>query len=850
MNMGSSRPISTVFQLSKKSLLLGSAAAFVLTGAANAQTTNDSEEVEESNIITVIARKQSESLQDVPVTVQAVTGETLDDYAIDRFEDIAARIPSLSVNTGGSGSGGSLSLRGIGSSPLSAAFDSAVAFDLDGVQISTLRLVQSGFMDLAQIDVLKGPQSLFFGKSASGGVVALRSANPTSDFEIGAKASYELEKKGWIAQGYVSGPISDSLGFRIAGRFSKTDAIFDNYAPGATNSELGEETEDVRVTLAWDPSDDFTANLKLSYSHFEDDGPASNIDIFCGLDGQVDTVLVAGAIPIPGGYDCDFQDGRTFVPDIATVVGGSPPQPARGLVPFNESEIFFGRLKWDWDINDSLTLSSVTGFLDLSAQEAAGFSFGGVAIPLAPGATDFFGTPVGQAASFGPAIADNSLQQFSQEFRITSDMDGPFNFMLGAFYENRQYGFLTSQSAVGGPVLAQLLAFPGFGPNGEDPATGFTYDWLKEHITKTNAYSLFGSVTYELSDRLEFSGGVRWTKEDKTNTIDLPYVHAALTAIGFAASGQFFGPIKFDDSNFSPEASLTYKVNDDINVYAAFKTGFKSGGIDNSALPSGGLLGLGNPAPDPNDPQGDTPGVVDPNDRSFNDVVVDSLVFDSETSIGGEIGFKGQFANRTFTLNASIFYYVFDDLQVQNFNSNTIQFNTGNASQLTSQGIDIDFAWRPDDIFTISGSVTHADTEFTKSFVPDPINFPNEDLLGRQGRVAPGWTGNIAADARIPLGDSFELGLGGNAKYSGSYFINDTAATDFTRTYIQPSYWTFDANISVGDPEDKWKLSLIGVNIGNEYYANFGGLRPFGTDDQSLYLNRGRQIFVEAAFKF
>ncbi|MFW5633841.1 MAG: TonB-dependent receptor plug domain-containing protein, partial [Erythrobacter sp.] len=172
----------------RRALLAGAAlSCLALPEAAFAQTMGTSEaQPSDANVIIVQARRQNETLQEVPVTVTAIGGETLQRFNVDQVADVVSRVPTLNVQVGGSGSGGQLSLRGVGSSNISAAFDSAVAFDFDGVQISTMRLVQSGFFDVEQIDVLKGPQSLFFGKSASAGVFAIRSANPTPDWEVGA----------------------------------------------------------------------------------------------------------------------------------------------------------------------------------------------------------------------------------------------------------------------------------------------------------------------------------------------------------------------------------------------------------------------------------------------------------------------------------------------------------------------------------------------------------------------------------------------------------------------------------------------------------------------------------------
>lgn len=157
--------------------LLGGAACLALAGMSGTawaqEAGSGAQEAEEDfsgNVILVQARKQTETLQEVPVTVTVIGGETLDRYGVDQVAEVVSRVPTLNVQVGGSGSGGQLSLRGVGSSNISAAFDSAVAFDFDGVQVSTMRLVQAGFFDTAQIDVLKGPQSLYFGKSASAGV--------------------------------------------------------------------------------------------------------------------------------------------------------------------------------------------------------------------------------------------------------------------------------------------------------------------------------------------------------------------------------------------------------------------------------------------------------------------------------------------------------------------------------------------------------------------------------------------------------------------------------------------------------------------------------------------------------
>ncbi|MEL7447074.1 MAG: TonB-dependent receptor, partial [Pseudomonadota bacterium] len=314
-------------------------------------------------------------------------------------------------------------------------------------------------------------------------------------------------------------------------------------------------------------------------------------------------------------------------------------------------------------------------------------------------------------------------------------------------------------------------------------------------------------------------------------TISVPYLHSFLIGPGFVPPGFFSGPIDFQDSNWSPEATIKYEVNPDFNVFASFKTGFKSGGIDNSALPSASLGAAAQ--------SGD----------------FSALIYDSETAIGGEVGIKSQWADRSFTLNATAYYYVFDDLQVQNFDGATIQFLTLNAGEVTTQGVDIGWNWStPVEGLNLSGNIAYLDAAFSDTFITeDPDGVANSgdetDINGRDTARSPTWSGNLAVDWFIPLGDTLELGFGGNAIYTDSYFTDEVTNNDFR----QDSYVAFDATVSIGDQDGKWKLALVGTNLTDEIWVNTSGERPFRPatgDDLVLTQNRGRQVYVEATVNF
>lgn len=829
--------------------------------------TPEADEANADDAIIVTARKQNETLQEVPVTISVVDGKTLSDYNASKAEDIAGRVPTLNVQVGGSGSGGTIALRGVGSSAISASFDSAVAFDFDGVQISTMRLVQAGFFDVGQIEVLKGPQSLYFGKSASAGVFSIKSAEPTADWQFGAKASYEFEEKGKVISGFVSGPLTETFGVRLAAQFTDVDR-YQRLQVGtpAVNNPRGIKDFVARATLNWEPDDSFTANLKLQYVRNENDGAITQSDLFCGANGRADEVwLLSGVVAIPAGYDCKTNNGRYFTPDVAPPLARSVPTPSKAVgfngVPFGKTELMFGRLKLDYDLTDRLRLTSVTGFVDLDSQDVDSYSYGGIGpafsplgnalgLPLAAlapalGAINGPGVPLG----VGTSDPVNKLKQFSQEIRLASDFDGPINFMIGGFFEDRKFTFDTAQQAVNISLIRPDPTLNLLG-GGQAIGTGFTFDYKKIHVTNTKAYSVFGSLTFKPTDDLEISGGLRYTDEKKVNTITVPYVHNSLayseTAPGsgifapspvFLRSGFFSGPIRFKDDNISPELTVKYSVNPDFNVFASFKTGYKSGGIDNSALPSNSLS------------QAALTG-------NFS-----SLIYKSEKARGGEIGFKSQLADRALTLNGTVFYYTFKDLQVQIFNATAVQFITTNAGKVSQKGAELEMRWRtPVEGLNISGALAYLNAKY-KSFILPGADLvigtaDDVDLGGRKVSRAPKIAGNLAFDWAIPVSDAYTIGLGGNMTFSAKYITNNSSLVD----YVQKGWATFDGRISFGSSEDRWRIALVGVNLADKIYTNTSGDRPFLAptngfgvprgDDIILNQNRGRQLYVEASVRF
>ena len=785
---------------------------FALPMAGNAQQAG-ARSIEE---VVVTARRQDETLQDVPVTITSVGGEQLDFFQIDQPEEIAARVPNFNIQTGGSGSGGTLNLRGVGSSAISAAFDSAVAFDIDGVQISRMRMVQAAFMDLEQVDILKGPQSLYFGKSATAGVISFRSANPGDEFEAKITAGIDTEMDGQYVDGMISIPFSDTFGARLAARYSENDEIWRNDAPGRP-SDFGEEDLAARLTLAWDPTEYLSFNWKTTITSREADDSIGNTDILCTVPGDPQGSSFPGGsgLVLPSGYDCDEDDGLSTLGGHNAFVGqnlaGNP-----NLQPFEELDTLLTRLQVEWDINENLTLTSITSYFELEEEGAGSFGY------------DING--------IGSNFTVNETEAFSQEFRLAGNFSDAVSFQLGLFVQDRELIFDTGQEAVGGAFLASLLGLPTTNPNGASE------DWRKIHTTDSTTESIFGSVTFQLSESLELTAGARYSEDERDQVIEVPNIFFLFQPPAFVPAGFNSGEIEFDDDDVSPEVSLLWRATDSVNFFAAYKTGYKAGGSDNSALPSASLATAA--------ASGD-----------FSE-----LIFQSETGAGFEVGMKGRFAEGSLRLDLTAFRYEYEDLQVQTFNAAAIQFSTTNAGELISQGLEADITWLPPvEGLSLYGSFSILNAEFSDSFIPeppvgitDPAVIAQFDLDGRSVSGAADFAFNIGGDYSRPIGDNLVWGLGVNVSYSDEYETQNEDPIGF----VQDAYWLLNSHVFFGSADGRWKVSVSGRNLTDELVVATSGGRPFadvsnntllpggiGFSDTILNYGRRRSILAQVEFR-
>lgn len=749
-------------------------------------------EIEE---VLITARQREEIAREVPVTLTSIDQQTAELFQLSSVRDISELVPNLITTQRGSGAAAAIYLRGIGSNNNDAAFDSAVALNFDGVMANSSRLITNGNLDMVQIDILKGPQSLYFGKGASAGVISIRSADPTKQFEGHLNLSREFEEDGLSAETLISGALSEQLLARLALRSHSADEVTHNSDPNAANQRRGEDHKDGRLTLIWSPSDVLTANLKYSFSDYENDGPLLFADIQCREGQAQHTEYTPALIQLPNNYNCDFRDQTIQVADQNVIEAESQPGNNDGM-PYGHQSLDIARLQLDWAISTDHKLTSITSLLDMNENGFDCYAY------------DSWGSNC--------ITTENTEESFSQELRLHSNYTDQLAITAGIYFQDRELLHRNYQIAFGISYLT-----------GADPVTGHTFDWIKEHTTDHRTLSAYANLTWNMDQHWALSLGGRFSDEEKDNIYSTPYVHDAISSGGKSASSGFSVATSFSDSNFSPEASLSYKT-ENTTYFIAYKTGFKSGGVAYSPLPVfDTYLNLA---------AGDT----------------SELIFDSETSQGFEIGMKSLMADNSLQVNTTLYRYIYEDLQIQDFDPVSLAFVTLNADEVTNTGIESDFIYQPQiDGLSIFGSIAYTDTEYTDSF----INIIGADLNGEKRQQAPEWTGNLGLNFNREITRGHLAGFNISATYTDDYLTNNSD-TGGPNSFTQPEFWRGDLAFYLENAENGWELRLTAKNISDKIFTSETVGRPNSTPngngeiDLVHFHNRGRQLTLTATYNF
>ena len=393
-----------------------------LAPAAYARSASAEQEATAGGVedIVVTARRRSERLQDIPVSISAVTNEEIQRRDISSLEKLAASTPQFTVARASNGSGAQLSLRGIGSSFTSIGIEQSVATVVDGVYYGQGRIINEGLFDLDRIEMLKGPQALFYGKNSTAGVISIATADPGKDREVIARAGYEFRARQVLGEAIVSGPLSETLGLRVAVRGSgmqrgyvenvagTIDAGLFDIATGTARTvnaapaiRFGPKEREflARATLKWQPTNEFTATIKGSINRTRNDNPSWNYIIYDCPAGT----------PVPAGAPCSrsFRNAQNGLP---AEMAASFPLAKKGgrLANDYSSQGLTATLNYELP---GATVTSVTNYNDNRNV----FVIDG----------DYYSSP----ASNIWTTEDDKFRAFSSELRVLTTNDGPINLL-------------------------------------------------------------------------------------------------------------------------------------------------------------------------------------------------------------------------------------------------------------------------------------------------------------------------------------------------------------------------------------------------------------------------------------
>lgn len=798
--------------------LLGAASVLALPATIHAQEAGaegaqaaaaDSRMLEE---VVVTARRQSESLLNVPVAVTALSGQSLDKAHVSDLTQIAEMTPNLQIVTTNSGTGAGIYLRGIGSSPSDAGLEQSVGINVDGVSVGRGRIVQAAQFDLKQVEVLKGPQALFFGKNSPAGVISITSADPSSSLTAMARVGYEFEANERYAEGFVSGPISDDLLFRIAGRFSKMDGWIKNTTQPAPNAAFpgfnipgpafdvtpATTSRVARATLKWAPSSNFTAVSKLMFNRVTGNGEDA-IEAYCGgaalASGHLTTISLTTGRPVTDPQSDCYLDKRRAT--------GAIPEPFRANWPaaqrkdgktWNAMNIYLGSLTLNYEL-ENIAFTSVTGYTKIDGESLVNSDYTSNAVIY--------------------SNASETSRTWSQELRVVSNYDLPINFTAGAFFEDSERA----------NTFKPYLGFAGF-----DPANGgsmYSFSNLWNATGKT--YSAYWQARLKLAEKLELAGGARYTKEKKSTSGRNLYINALGVAFGLARVGSVVAAReKFE--NWSPEVTLTYKPTSYAMAYVAYKTGYKSGGLSTPATLS-------------------TAYVADPS----------LLAFQPERSKGFEAGLKAELMDRTLRLGLTGYRYTFTDLQLSALNPGLVAYFIRNAGKARTTGVEASVDWRATRDLTLHAAATYNDAKYVNftgaQCYQDIYNTPAcpagargfYDRSGQPLPNAPKYTLQAGFDYEREIGEAWKIGVGAEAIYTSSFWTSQTG----NPAGIVKSFWRYNAGVRFGPISDRWQLAVIGRNLSDEYYYLYSSDKVLSIPgNYSAYTVRPKQVAVQLTVKY
>lgn len=831
-------------------------AALVTYNPALAQTTGDqaADDAEDSNVIIVTARRQDELLTEVPASVTVFGADAIDKTGIERADEFVQLTAGVTIITGTAEAGDTqINIRGINGT---RDAESSVALVVDGILKTNTAQLNQKQGTLRQIEVLKGPQGALYGRNAAAGAIVIQTLKPGDFLEGGIEASAAQDNT-YKASAYVSVPVGDGSGLVLSGSYTTSDGFFRNSflnnravvddqetwsIDGRFVTQLGDDTElDVKARYAdlSGASINFNASFHLPnfagvnpdffedvndhpfnfYSNIRPTNEQQTFEASAKIEHQFDAAVLTAWVLYSDVDQALTADGTSA--DFARFTFPSDPVTPTAASVASSNSCF-------------ATTAALTGF----PVNSPGF------VGTLP--TPFIFNPA-QGSTFGPyspTTCDGTQYQIrnqtdiSAEVRLASDSDGPLNWQVGAYFLNIDRDVGVSLGAdLGQGVIRELFN----DANSTNPTSQLYFDNFN-----TNVYAAFGSVDWEPSDRFNVGVALRYDIEDRSVSNLVPVATDPFTG-GPINPGQAFGAIADQSRTFKqlqPKVSLRYGLTDDVNLYANWGIGFKSGGFNNQG----------------------SAAVIDQNFNQFlgTNILIED-VFDKETSSAFEAGLKGSLWNGRVTFDLAGYYTQADDVQFFEFFVGAFGLLriVSNIDEVEIYGAEFNTNIEIVEGWDIFGSLNVTESEIK-------ANSSRPNTVGNKSPSTSDYTINLGTQVVAPIANSFDLVMRADYRITGPTFFHtvqdDVGPTLFSgllpgSALMLPAF-VGDADLTptereafgvldlrVGFEGENWKITAFADNMFNRKYLNevipaveFGGsfISPGGR----------RRLGVEVGYKF
>ncbi|QFT78729.1 TonB-dependent receptor [Erythrobacter sp. THAF29] len=757
---------------------------------------------EEDNTIIVTARRQAERLQDVPASVSVLTSDALEKTGAENAEDFAQLTPGVTIVTGTAEAGDTqINIRGINGA---RDAESSVALVVDGILKTNTAQLNQNQGTLQQVEILKGPQGALYGRNAAAGAIVLQTKKPGDTFEGAVRASYANEN---TAEGtaYISGPLGENLGFVLSGYYRTTDGFFRNEfldrkvvddqevwsVDGRIVADLGEATEvDIKARYSQLRGASINFNSSFHLPNFAGANPAffENVnDHPFRYYGNIRPTNEQDSFDVSAKIEHDFGDVRLIAwalysdVDQSLTADGTSADFARFIAAADPA------------VNNVVnscfaSTAALTGF----EVNQPGF-IGQIPVPFifAPANGSTFG-------AYSPTTCDGTQLQIRQqsdisgEIRLASSAGGPLSWQVGAYFLNidRETGVSIGGDS-GAGVSGEL-----FNPPGSANPTSL----LLADAFDTTVFAVFGSAEYQFGD-LTAGVALRYDVEDRASESRVPANALDPFTGGPINPGLAFGPLTPVEKTFrqlQPKVSLSWQPNPDLNFYANWGIGFKSGGFNN---------------------QGSS-AIIDANFVQFigADVAIEDQ-YDKEVSSAFEVGVKGEIADGAITFDLAGYYTDIEDMQFFEFFVGPFGLLrvVSNIDEVEVYGIEFNTTAEVVEGWKFFGSVNVTESEIK-------ANSSRPSTVGNKSPYTADYTINLGTEIDTPINDTIDLIMRADYRITGPTwfhsFQDQTAPTLFSgllpiSALALPAF-VGDADYSVARREAFGVLNIrAGIEVGD-----------------------------------